>query len=314
MSKQWETRIQDGTNVDIIYYFYEKKFSYAWFGLFPKSAGLNEWGIWAYIKHVPIEAAKYQKLSLKVDAYGDVGEWEVRFYKDGGNENIAGKLPIFVNGERYYAVKMELDKYEIEEGDAVNITYTVDRRVPNGSYRFYLLPKSSPIFVGIATDVGTKQGTTSIFIPVRNVCGPQEIRFIATENSFTPRGRIHFNQTCQNPSTIHAPRCARDGTNIEVEYNCTTFSSREMFICMYPAHMQVEQHGKKYPISGKGSITLNVDSGQNPTGDWEIRLLGNSNNLTIAVKPLVVIGAKEAFFTKMLLNVKFMEVDIVTQS
>jgi hypothetical protein len=308
-----KSRIQDGENVEITYYFQEVTTSNAWFGLFPKNAALGEWGIWKYIEHTTEK--KYQTMYLTLNAYGDVGAWEVRFYKDGGNENIAGRLPIFVEGEAYEGVTMSLENYQVAEGTSIQITYNIDDRIHLSSPRMYIVPKSSSIFYGLycSLDTAARRGVATVVIPERQICGTQEIRFLPTNSTFTPRGRLQFQQTCKNPSTLIVhPKCVRDGSTIQVEYNFTQPQSHTPYLCVYPAHMQVEQYGKTYPlVKNKGKMEMKIESGQNPTGDWEVRLV--HGNLTFTAAPFVVVGANEAFFTKMLLNFKHMDIDIVLQ-
>jgi hypothetical protein len=296
------------------YYDYDGSSSGAWFGIFPKSAGIGEWSIWQYVG----PGQEEQTLELTIVANGEVGEWEVRFYKDGGNESIAGKLPIFVEGESYDPISLTLDTHEVTEGDVLNVKFAIDPRAELAHSRLVYYSKGTPSIYSCTQLYMLDSYNATSVIPVAiestGASGLHEIRCFANSSSYTPCLRVPFYINSRNPVKLECyPRNIKDGAILTVEWDMPTHDP-DAFLCFYPEDELVEENGFRYKCETKSGIAqVRIESGQRSTGKWAVRLVKTSL-LVLAAAPFRIVGAKEAFSEKMLENVKFMDINIVTLS
>jgi hypothetical protein len=118
-----------------------------------------------------------QVWTTTIEAFGQVGAREVRFFSDDGYESLAGRLPITVVGEAYDGIHIELEKDKVEEGDDLIFTYSIDQRIPISDPRVSIAPKSSPCAVGTAHVLDDRNGSKSIRIPRKYIVDPKKFDF-----------------------------------------------------------------------------------------------------------------------------------------
>ncbi len=251
-----------------------------------------------------------QTLSLEIKAEGQVGTWEVRFYADGNNENIVGRLPFFVEGDAYDPISIELDKTNVKEGETINVKFTVDPRVNATDARIVYYTKGSPSIYGSCgwCNLNQYDGSMPIHIQPLGAHGWHEMRCFTSHASYTPCIRVPFYVNAPNPDVVNCyPRNVKDGSVMVVEWKVKEYEIR--YLCFYPEDDLVEENGFELPLTGPtGSAKIRIESGRKQTGKWEARVV--SNMMVMAATSFTLIGAKEAFATKMLENIKFMDIQI----
>jgi hypothetical protein len=259
-------------------------------------------------------------MQFTIKAEGQVGPWELRFYANGGNESIVGRLPFIVMGESFNPITIELEKTIVSEGETINVKYAIDPRVLITDGKIACYTKSTPSlyesYAWYSFADYDHTDTIPIYIDSLGAHGWHEMRCFTNSTSYTPCLRVPFFVNATNPVKLNCyPRNVKDGSTIVIEWNMPNYSQYS-YLCLYPEDDLVEENGFRYPIHDEsGSADFQIESGHKQTGRWEVRLISSTNNLLVlAVTPFTLIGAKEAFSTKLLENVKFMDVDIVTVS
>jgi hypothetical protein len=264
-------------------------------------------------------------MQLVIPSEGQVGAWEVRFYADGGNENVTGILPFVVEGEAFDPISITLPSNEVNQGGYFNVTFSIDRRINVEGTRLVYYTKSTPSIYAAASYYELKYyihtGVVPVYIQYMHAQGPHEIRCFTNSSSYTPCIRVPFQVNVNDPGKLDCyPRNIKDGSVLVVEWVLPTSWSilddsqdYAFYLCVYPEDDLVEENGFQYAIkSHTGSAKIRIESGQKSTGKWQVRLV-KRNMWVMSVSPFSLIGAKEAFASKMLENIKFTDVIVNIQ-
>lgn len=160
------------------------------------------------------------------------------------------------------------------------------------------MARSTPsIYSCTQVAVTVPQGSTTLMATTYGGHGDYEVRAFIDSSSYQPILRVPITIKAKNPIKLECSSTfITDGTHVTVYWDSTQYSTfynnGTPSICAYPVNELTEERGKKWPIYGNvGNMTIKLESGQRPTGEWEIRYCIGAA-VTVRTVPLTVTAVK----------------------
>jgi hypothetical protein len=286
----------------------------AWFGAFPKKCGHGEWRTWSYVN------MNIRNVLLHINSLGQRGDWQIRFYKDTGNDNLLGTIDFFVLGESYEIVEVTLDKTEVRDGDMMQVTCKALADYPfNEETGVMYYPRGTRSSCITSNRIVMPNNYPMAIPIVTNGCsGPYEMRFFIDEDSYESRSSIPFTVTSDYAVNMTTnKKRVLDGKSIFVNWDATkhTNLTTHAYIAVYPENeTSREVETQKHPVKEmKGSLEIFIESGTRKSGMWEARLFADFPGWVTASVPFFVVGVFEVYANKLMNCNKFIDICIFVE-
>ncbi len=283
--------------------------------MFPKEAGVAEWD-----KYLYADISGLASQDIEVSANGRNGDFQIRFFRDGGSDNICAFVDFKVVGATPIEVVLSTDKQEYKFGDTMIVAATFDDSLASSSW-LGIFPRSCPSVTFVQwCQLENGSGTYHFELTNTHATGPHEVRFFPTQQ-YQPIQKTLFYVTSDFGVELHCDSRVLDGRRIYVRWDATktiandtsqTISHSENWsFGVYPKDTMCHSRDLKHHVKTQsGSTSFEVSSGIQQTGDWELRMFLNDKNSPYAVRPFILVGVNEMFFEKMSRN-PHKDVDII---
>jgi hypothetical protein len=258
-----------------------------------------------------------QHVDLEIKANGRPGPWQLRFFRDKSHDNMCGVIDFTVIGKAYECpVTMTVDKPIYQNGETVTVNVTSTSKFDEKAW-IGVFPESCPSreynkqmwgYIG-------EGGKIEIKLEQDYNQGPYEVRYFPTPR-FQPLVKVPFKVESDKCIKLSCDRRVLDGKYITIRWDTSLYPETldgSQSIGLYPKDMQCtfkEDGNRHYLQAGRTSMTLPVESGVFPSGNWQVRLFLNAGPSPHVVCDFMLIGVFEMFFEKMSKNPRT-DVDII---